>query len=271
MTTERASRQSFLGAGAANILSRARVAVLGAGGGGSQVVQQLAHVGFKTLTVCDPDRVELSNLNRLVGATIHDAEATARKVDVANRVFSSLAPDGHLNAHFGRWEEHAEELRGVDLIFGCLDGFRARRDLEHFSRRFIIPLIDIGLGVHQPDGAPPQMSGQVIVSMPGGPCMSCLGYLNPTVLKQEAERYGDAGPRAQVVWANGMLASAAVGVGVDLLTGWTGSRPPYFLEYDGNRQTLAPPARLSFLPTAQCIHFPEDDVDSHGSPVFRSR
>ena len=268
----RASRQSFLGARSQARFAEVRVAVLGLGGGGSHVVQQLAHVGFKKFTTCDPDHVEDTNLNRLVGATEEDAALKRRKVDVAMRVVGGLAADARVDAFFGKWEDHAEALRRVDLVFGCLDGYAARRDLEEFTRRYLIPLIDVGLDVHQADGASPQMSGQVILSMPGEPCMWCLGYLNDVVLRREAEKYGDAGARPQVVWGNGVLASAAVGIAVDLLTGWTGQRPPMFLEYDGNKQTLAPPERMKYLPArGPCPHYPDDDVSRHGDPVFHAR
>jgi molybdopterin-synthase adenylyltransferase len=114
------------------------------------------------------------------------------------------------------------------------------------------------------------MSGQVILSMPGAACMECLGFLNALTLTREAGKYGDAGIRAQVVWANGTLASAAVGIAVDLVTGWTGAcRAPVYLEYDGNAHTLTPHKRLSHVPPA-CNHYPSDDVEHLGDPIFRA-
>ena len=86
------------------------------------------------------------------------------------------------------------------------------------------------------------MSGQVIASTPGAACMTCIGFLNSATLAQEAAKYGDAGVHPQVAWANGTLASAAVGIAVDLLTGWSGQlKMPVYLEYDGNAQTLPRP------------------------------
>jgi hypothetical protein len=43
----------------------------------------------------------------------------------------------------------------------------------------------------------------------------------------EAEKYGAAGSRPQVVWPNGVLASTAVGLAVQLLTPWH-PKPPAF-------------------------------------------
>jgi molybdopterin/thiamine biosynthesis adenylyltransferase len=264
----RNSRQTFLGADAPQRIDDAHLAVLGLGGGGSHIVQQLAHVGFRRLTMCDPDAVEDTNLNRLIGATRADVVAKERKVNVAARMVRGLCRDPLITPIDGRWEDHAELLRRVDIICGCLDGYGQRQRLEEFARRYMIPLVDIGLDVHSVPGHPPSMSGQVILSMPGGPCMTCLGYLNPVALAREANRYGDAGVRPQVVWANGVLASAAVGIVVDLITGWTATPPPIYLEYDGNAQTLAPPQRLKYVKTP-CPHFPPDQIDTIGDPVFR--
>jgi hypothetical protein len=272
MTTSRGSRQSFLGPDAQERFARAQVAVLGLGGGGSHIVQQLSHVGFRRIAVCDPQVVEDTNLNRLIGATEEDVVAKRRKVNIAARLVRGLCAGAELQILFGRWEEHAEALRRADLIFGCLDGYAARRDLEEFTRRYLIPLIDIGLDVHHAEGSAPQMSGQVILSMPGGPCMWCLKYLNEVVLRREAEKYGDAGVRPQVVWGNGVLASAAVGIAVDLMTGWTAQPPPVYLEFDGNALMLKPPDRLRLYDlTAPCGHFPVGDIERHGDPVFRRR
>ena len=60
---------------------------------------------------------------------------------------------------------------------------------------------------------------------PGGPCLRCCGLITDKRLEQEAERYGAAGERPQVVWPNGVLASTAVGLLAQLLTPWF-PRPP---------------------------------------------
>src|SRR5437879_6710362 len=71
--SERYNRQSFLGPSAQDIFSRAKVGIVGLGGGGSHINQQLAHIGFRGVVLCDDDRVEWTNLNRLVGATLRNA------------------------------------------------------------------------------------------------------------------------------------------------------------------------------------------------------
>lgn len=265
-TEDRFERQSFLGANAQTSIERARVGIVGLGGGGSHIVQQLAHLGFCRFEVFDPDVAEDSNLNRLVGATVADVAAGRLKVEIAERVIRGLCPNGEVGAHAERWQDNPAPLRTCDLVFGCLDSFAGRRELEVCARRYLVPLIDIGMDVHLVEPEPPRVVGQVIVSMPGGPCMQCLGFLSEETLAREAARYGDAGPRPQVVWPNGILASTAVGVAVDLLTDWSRSlRKVVYLSYDGNAGTLVPHVRLQFLENEPCPHFPFSEL---GDPRF---
>jgi molybdopterin/thiamine biosynthesis adenylyltransferase len=70
----RSVRQSFLGDNSDDALQHLRVAIVGLGGGGSHIAQQLAHLGVGQFVLVDPDRIEESNLNRLVGGTVADVQ-----------------------------------------------------------------------------------------------------------------------------------------------------------------------------------------------------
>ncbi len=261
MSDDRFSRQSFLGDNSQEIIEKAIIGIVGLGGGGSHIAQQLAHVGFLNYRIYDGDIAEDSNLNRLIGANETDPANKAPKIEVAARMIRGLRAKALIESYPCRWQAKPEPLRGCDLIFGCVDGFTQRRELEASARRYLIPLIDIGMDVHCVDDEPPRMAGQVLLSMPGGPCMFCLEFLNERVLAREGERYGDAGQRPQVVWPNGVLASTAVGIAVDLLTDWTRSmRGVVYLEYDGNKGTIKPDMRLEYLEDRSCPHYPADRV-----------
>lgn len=266
MRSERFKRQGFLGAAGQAAIGRARVGVAGLGGGGSHVVQQLAHVGFLDYVVYDGDTVEDSNLNRLVGATEADVAAGTAKIDMARRLILGVRGNARVHALECRWQQDPGPLRTCDVVVGCVDSFTERRELEACCRRFMAPYVDIGMDLHQAGDEPPVMSGQVILSMPGGPCMYCLGFLTEANLAREAARYGGAGGRPQVVWPNGVLASSAVGVVVDLLTDWTRSlRGPVYLSYRGNDGTVQPHVRLKYLERGPCQHYPISQV---GDPAF---
>jgi len=257
--TSRHIRQSFLGPNSAELLGSATIGIVGLGGGGSHVAQQLAHLGIGRVLLFDPDKVELSNLNRIVGGTAADVEARTEKVEIARRLFLGVNPSAEVHTYAAPWQLAAEALREADIVVSCVDSYAARQDLEVSTRRFLTPLVDIGMDVHLVDGQP-QMTGQVISSLPGGPCFRCLGFLTDENLRQEAELYGAAGGRPQVIWANGVLASLAVGLVVELLTGWQGpSLRAEYLHFDANQHVITRSPRLEYAPK-KCSHFPADFV-----------
>jgi hypothetical protein len=263
--TDRYERQSFLGRAAAQAFTNSVIAIVGLGGGGSHIAQQLAHIGFLNVRLYDRDTAELSNLNRLIGASVNDVEHGKRKTDIARHLMLGVNPDMRIETFPCEWQQEAQSIREADVIISCVDSYAARQDIESTARRFLIPLVDIGMDVHLVN-TKPHISGQVILSLPGGPCMKCLGFLNDQTLQQEAERYGAAGGRPQVVWANGVLASIAVGLVVDLLTSWNGIPPQgEYLHFDGNTHHVSRSPRIQYAPPT-CAHFPADAV---GEPVFQ--
>jgi molybdopterin-synthase adenylyltransferase len=258
-------RQSFLGADSEIVLGRSKAALVGLGGGGSHIAQQLAHIGLGNFLVIDPDFIEDTNLNRLVGATMEDVKLGTAKVDIAERVIKAVNPAAEVVKYLANWTEVTTELRDVDVIFACVDSISCRNELETFARRFLIPLIDIGMDVHESSGEF-SISGQVMLSMPGKPCMRCMGLVSDEALAKEAARYGAAGGKPQVVWPNGTLASIAVGFFMRLSTPWeTHKATPLLLEYDGDLQTVALSNKLAYLP-GYCKHF--DSLNDVGDPFW---
>ncbi len=262
MSTDRYSRQSCLGENAEEQIARCTVGVPGLGGGGSHVVQQLAHIGFKRFVLYDEDVTEESNLNRLVGATAVDAKAATPKLHLAKTMIYRLQPDAQVLGISDKWQNRPEPLRDCQVVIGCVDSYKGRHELEVACRRYLAHYVDIGMDVHGEEQH--VIGGQIILSSPGGPCMWCMKFLTEERLAKEAARYGNAGPRPQVIWSNGVLASTAVGLGVDLVTNWTRACPRYaYLAYDGNEATLKPSLTLQSLGSS-CPHYPTWDI---GDPV----
>lgn len=251
----RYERQSFLGESSQYKIDKVKVGIIGLGGGGSHIIQQLAHLGIQNYVLFDDDQIEESNLNRLVGGTLEDTYKKLSKTEIAKRVILGLQPKAEVTIK-ERWEDNTSYLQACDVVFGAVDSFMSRRDIELECRRYLMPYIDIGIDVRIVGSEPPRLYGQIILSMPGGPCMHCLGFLNERILSKEAARYGDAGSKPQVVWANGVVASNAVGIFVDLITGWSGNRDmDYYQEYDGNKIAVSKSYRLDFLKNEGCSHF----------------
>ena len=264
------NRQSFLGEGLDEVLENCLIGIVGLGGGGSQIVQQLSHIGFKRYVLYDFDEIEETNLNRLVGATKLDVELGLTKMMTAVRLIRGLVPGAVITKVNRKWQEEPDYLKQCDIIFGCLDGYQNRAELEALARRSLIPYIDIGMDVKKVDNEPPRMSGQVIASIPGCPCMKCYGFLNESVLAEEAMRYGDAGARPQVIWPNAVLASTAVSIAINLLVNWTEKcdvQTLYF-EYDGNKGTIKPHLKCG-VPWKFCEHYKLKDIGDIS--LFRDR
>lgn len=228
-------------------ISGATVAVIGVGGVGAHVVQQLAYLGVLRFLLVDGDTVSMSNLNRLVGATEQDLGTP--KVDVAARMVAAVEPRATVSAA-GRHlnvDEPPEGLDGVDVVFGCVDSDVVRLDLVRHASAYARPYIDIASDV-APGG---EFGGRVVFAKDGERCLSCLGELDQHVLARaqmtdeqraaDDEIYGidrdalaDTGP--SVVSVNGVVASLAV---TELLVWITGLREPHgYLNYRGDRGTV---------------------------------
>lgn len=248
-------RQTFLGNNSEFFFEKIKVGIVGYGGGGSHIGQQLAHIGVKNITIFDDDTVEASNLNRLVGAVFTDVKKAVLKTKVAGRIIKKLLPKAKVTEVNKKWQDAPNLLQNCDVVFGCVDSYSERQQLEAECRRFLIPLIDIGMDVHKCQEQY-SMSGQIILSMPGDCCMSCYGFLTESKLAKEAEKYGNVGGRPQVVWPNGVLASSALGVFVDLITGWTKKEDKkVYLTYDGNLGIIKEHPRLKYS-GEYCEHYP---------------
>jgi molybdopterin/thiamine biosynthesis adenylyltransferase len=188
----RLDRQDFLGEKSGSVLRHSRVAIVGLGGGGSHVAQQLGHLGVGEFVLIDPDIVEDTNLNRLVGATQQDVARRVSKVSVASRVIGGVNPGAQIWAQTSQWQMCAAALRSCDVIFGCVDSIGEREQLETAARRYHIPYVDLGMDVHWVEDRF-VVGGQVALSIPEGPCLRCMGIIDDRGLELEAQMYGAAG------------------------------------------------------------------------------
>ena len=265
----RLERQSFLGPHSEDVLNTATIGVVGLGGGGSHIVQQMAHMGIGGYINVDPQTIDNTNTNRLVGGTLEDAELEIPKVDIAERHIRKLQPQARIVSVQDSWHNATNQLKNADVIIGALDSFIEREQLERFARRYLIPYIDIGMDVHDLGMKQYLISGQVILSIPGGPCLRCYGLITDRRVGQEANNYGDAGGQPQVIWSNGVLASTAIGILAQILTPWYGNPPVLvYLEYDGNKGTVTRNRKIDFLKNRCCPHHPPYET---GDPMFDIR
>ena len=133
------------GAGQMRLLS-SHVAVIGAGGIGSPLLQYLAAAGIGTITVIDDDIVSLSNLQRqtLFGT----ADIGRRKVEAAKAALAAINPNVSVLAVPERItaDNAAHLLNGADVIIDGCDNFATRLIVSDAAHAARIPLVSAAVG-----------------------------------------------------------------------------------------------------------------------------
>jgi molybdopterin/thiamine biosynthesis adenylyltransferase len=252
-------------------LANAKIAIVGVSGGGSHVLQQLAHIGVGTLIPVDDQVVDETNLGRLVGATEADIDATP-KVDLALRVATGIDSSINVIPVQDRFPVSVaiDALKNADIVVACLDRFDAREGINAFCRRYLIPLVDVGMAIISAEEHLAKADGQVIVSLPGRPCLRCWFLTDPLLARERRERPPgyDQNPDAvgdpQVVSMNGVLASEACNCVLDLITGYSGGRRGARVwQYEGRSGELVPYDLPSYR--ADC---PACAEESRGDPTL---
>ncbi|HET9342936.1 MAG TPA: ThiF family adenylyltransferase [Candidatus Eremiobacteraceae bacterium] len=253
-----ASRLTFLGIAGLRRLRESTICVVGLGGGGSHVAQQLAHLAVGRLILIDADRLEASNVNRVVGSSYRDVGD--EKVRVMARRLDGLGGLVEPVAKRAEDSDAQAAIESSDLVVGALDSFRARDNLEKRCRAALVAYVDIGLTIVVDDsGVVGAVGGQVASSLPGGPCLRCMHIVTDDSLAGDREEYVAGAPEQQVISMNGLLASQAVNTALALITGYgRDHRPPLYLVYDGLRHELR---RHPFYPeTHVCPHYDVADA-----------
>ncbi len=163
------------------LLCHVRVAVVGAGGTGSHVLQQLAYLGVRDFVIVEPDSADQTSMNRLVTATA--ADVGTPKAILARRLIESVAPNACVASFATRVQSKAalDALKSVDVVFGCVDNDGARLILTELSRAYCIPYFDVAVGIDV-ETRVVSAGGRLAVVTPGGPCLFCMKEID----RQEA-------------------------------------------------------------------------------------
>jgi proteasome lid subunit RPN8/RPN11 len=128
-------------------LQKLSIAVIGASGTGSPVIEQLMRLGVGELVIADDDKVEDRNINRIINSTMDDAAKERLKVDV---IGDAIARTGLgtkvIKLPSNLW--NPDVVRAVaqcDIVYGCMDTIDGRYLLNTLSTYYNIPYFDIGV------------------------------------------------------------------------------------------------------------------------------
>jgi molybdopterin-synthase adenylyltransferase len=153
--------------GQAKLLA-ARALVIGAGGLGSPIALYLASAGVGTLTLCDDEAVDLTNLQRQI---VHRTEAVGRKkVDSARATLGAINPEVKVVGLAERVDQARIETlaRDHDVVIDGSDNFATRHAVNRACVKLGKPLVS---------GAAVRFDGQVAVfdlRAADSPCYACL-------------------------------------------------------------------------------------------------
>ncbi|HTQ01139.1 MAG TPA: molybdopterin-synthase adenylyltransferase MoeB [Casimicrobiaceae bacterium] len=159
---------SELGPPAQEKFAAAHALVVGAGGLGAPAAQFLVAAGVGTLTLCDADTVDLTNLQRQILYATQDIGE--RKVDAAARRLAAINPEVRVERIAARVgpAELAPLVAAADVVLDCCDNFPTRHAVNAACVRARKPLVS---------GAAVRFDGQVAVfdaRDAAAPCYHCL-------------------------------------------------------------------------------------------------
>jgi len=152
---------------AQDVLSQAKVMVVGAGAIGNEVLKNLALLGVGYIFVVDFDEIEPSNLSRTV--LFRKEDLGKKKVEVAAQRTAelALAKDFTIDWFHGDaiWELGLGIYNEMDLVLGCLDNVETRFAVNRSCWLTETPWIDAGIK---------ELNGSITPYYPPeAPCYAC--------------------------------------------------------------------------------------------------
>jgi molybdopterin/thiamine biosynthesis adenylyltransferase/proteasome lid subunit RPN8/RPN11 len=222
------------GTGVQGALNELHAAVVGCGGTGSVVAEQLVRLGVRQFTLIDPDRLSETNLTRVYGSTPPDVGRA--KVEVVGEHLARIAPSARVGRLQGSvaLEVVARALSECDVVFGCTDDNAGRLVLSRIATYLLTPVIDCGVLLSaNSEGQLTGIDGRVTVLGPGAACLVCRDRIDlpraaaELLTPQERRRREDEGyapalgnTEPAVVSFTTAVGAAAVGELLERLVGY---------------------------------------------------
>jgi len=168
------------------IVSRLHVGVVGSGGTGSSVMEQLTRLGVGEISVFDEQMLAGTNVTRVYGSRLVDVDLP--KVKLMERLAADMGLGTIVHPYIGNitGRRQIERLRACDVVFCCTDDQCGRSVLTRFAMYYYVPVIDMGVKIDSRDGIVHSVQGRVTVLVPGAACLFCRGRVTPESIAAES-------------------------------------------------------------------------------------
>jgi len=146
-------------------LKYSSVLIIGCGALGTHMADLLVRAGIGRVVICDPDKIELSNLPRQT--LFSESDIGKNKAAVAKDALAKANQDVEIIEYQESFDAQTAEkiAENVNLIMDATDNMESRYFINEFAKSKKVPWIYSGVV-----GA----SGQVFPVLPDGPCFECI-------------------------------------------------------------------------------------------------
>jgi hypothetical protein len=238
------------------LLNSLRVGIVGLGGTGSIVAEQLARGGVGRITLVDNDVIEDTNLSRIIGST--DRDISKAKIAVLKKHLARITSAKIITINDSALKQSVlVQLRDCDVVFSCVDNDRSRALLNRFAYQYFIPVIDMGVRLDARSGSVSAAAGRVSFVGPDVSCLRCSHHLNSERIRSESLPASDREKLAKegyvmgleeaapaVVSLNTVVAGLAVTGFLNMFLNLTGGIQPTNQIYDATLGSVFPVSQL---------------------------
>lgn len=174
-----------------DLLRALTVAVVGVGGLGSPIAEQLVRMGVERVILVDPDILDTpSNLRRIFGSRSLDLFTTSpsRKVDIVGRHLDELGLGTDVHRVFGdvRDETVFRELLGADVVINATDTHGSRATVNELASAYVLPVVDVGVRAGaKTTGDLAGLAAEIRVLTPTTPCLWCRQAISADAIRAD--------------------------------------------------------------------------------------
>ena len=168
------------------LLSNLIIGIVGAGGTGSSVAEQLVREGICNFVIADHDKFTSSNKTRIYGSYADTKKEN--KTEIIKNNIKKIEPSANVKNIPNNVisQQVLNEFKNCDVVFSCTDRHAPRSVLNELAHQFFIPVIDVGVGLDAKNEQIVGGSVRVSLTSPTLPCLYCIGIINSDQILSES-------------------------------------------------------------------------------------